>query len=190
MSAATLREGIIVEMQSVQTVGRTYQAPEAWLVPVGAVYTPGKAFAECLGNAIVDEFGAGNRFWIEPVLGFYNPTGGLPVSPATGDRHIASATANGWTINRVYQWSGAAWIETAPSEGFAVYDKNGDSIYTFNGTTWINLSSSSHARSHALDSTSDHTGVTGTENNFMALNASGLPKDSGSKASDFSAAGH
>jgi hypothetical protein len=48
----------------------------------------------------------------------------------------------------------------------------------------------SHARSHAIDGTSDHTGITGTENNFMALNATGLPKDSGSKAGDFAPIAH
>jgi hypothetical protein len=37
---------------------------------------------------------------------------------------------------------------------------------------------------HGLNSTA-HTGITGTEDNFMALDATGLPKDSTSNASDF-----
>ena len=39
---------------------------------------------------------------------------------------------------------------------------------------------------HALDG-SEHTGVSGTENNFMALDANGKPKDSTKAASDFQA---
>jgi len=35
-----------------------------------------------------------------------------------------------------------------------------------------------------------HNGIAGTEDNFMALDATGLPKDSGNKASDFAAAAH
>ena len=46
-----------------------------------------------------------------------------------------------------------------------------------------------HSRQHALDSASDHTGIAGTEGNFMALDAGGLPVDSGSSASSFDAAG-
>jgi hypothetical protein len=42
-----------------------------------------------------------------------------------------------------------------------------------------------HDRLHDLDSTSDHNGITGTEDNFMALDTNGLPKDSGKTASDF-----
>lgn len=41
-----------------------------------------------------------------------------------------------------------------------------------------------HNQVHNLDGV-DHTGIVGTENNFMALDANGRPKDSGSKASDF-----
>jgi len=47
-----------------------------------------------------------------------------------------------------------------------------------------------HARQHGLNVSADHTGIPGTPNNFMALDASGLPKDSGSKASDFAATAH
>jgi len=47
-----------------------------------------------------------------------------------------------------------------------------------------------HTRDHALDSTADHDAIAAwTESNFMGFNASGLPKDSGSKASDFATPG-
>lgn len=48
-----------------------------------------------------------------------------------------------------------------------------------------------HARKHDIDGSSDHNGLASfTENNFLSSNASGLPKDSGSKASDFATSGH
>ena len=36
-----------------------------------------------------------------------------------------------------------------------------------------------HDRKHGLDATTDHVGITGPEDNLMAINADGLPKDSG-----------
>lgn len=47
-----------------------------------------------------------------------------------------------------------------------------------------------HARQHPLNSTLDHEGIQGTENHFMAIDAHGLPKDSGTKAADFAPMGH
>lgn len=52
------------------------------------------------------------------------------------------------------------------------------------------LEATAHTRLHDLDGTSDHTGITGVEDNFMGIDAVGLPKDSGSKASDFAVSGH
>jgi len=46
-----------------------------------------------------------------------------------------------------------------------------------------------HTRKHTLDGTSDHTGITGTAANFMALSASGLPVDSGFAGASFDSAG-
>jgi hypothetical protein len=37
----------------------------------------------------------------------------------------------------------------------------------------------SHLKKHALDSTLDHEGITGTADNLLTLDANGLPKDSG-----------
>ncbi len=45
-----------------------------------------------------------------------------------------------------------------------------------------------HEENHSLDGTT-HTGITGTEDNFMSLDSNGLPKDSGYKASDFGGIG-
>ncbi|MBN1130286.1 MAG: DUF2793 domain-containing protein [Chitinispirillaceae bacterium] len=157
MSAATLRESIIDQARLVQAAGRVYQAPAAWEVPAGAEYSPGKAYAECLGNAITDEFGFGSKYWIEPVIDIYDPTPGLPADPGEGDRYIASATANGWTDNNIYEWNGLAWVEVTALKGLACYVLDEDEIYTFNGTSWIKVLGNAHTRLHALDSTSDHS---------------------------------
>lgn len=47
-----------------------------------------------------------------------------------------------------------------------------------------------HARQHGLNASADHSGIPGTPNNLMALDAGGLPKDSGKKATDFAEADH
>lgn len=48
-----------------------------------------------------------------------------------------------------------------------------------------------HNRLHDIDSTDDHTGVVGAaEDDFMAFDANGLPKDSGKDAADFAEAAH
>jgi len=47
-----------------------------------------------------------------------------------------------------------------------------------------------HNRDHAIDSTSDHDGVSGaTEDNFVSFDSNGLPKDSGKSDSDYEDAG-
>ena len=42
-------------------------------------------------------------------------------------------------------------------------------------------------RKHALNDNNLHTGITGTQGNLLALDSNGLPTDSGTKPSDFSA---
>jgi len=43
----------------------------------------------------------------------FNNTVALPVAPAVGDTYKAQVTANGWTQDRYYEWSGAAWIDVS-----------------------------------------------------------------------------
>lgn len=48
-----------------------------------------------------------------------------------------------------------------------------------------------HSRLHDIDSVLDHTGISGaTEDNFVSFTSTGLPKDSGYSASDFSSIDH
>jgi hypothetical protein len=47
-----------------------------------------------------------------------------------------------------------------------------------------------HAQKHGLNSQADHDGIVGTPDNLMGIDANGLPKDSGKKASDFAEGDH
>jgi hypothetical protein len=75
--------------------------------------------------------------WKESVISFFDPTAGTPVGPTTGDRYISEATANGWTLDSIFQWNGASWDETVPNEGAAAWVEDEDTNYTFNGTNWV-----------------------------------------------------
>ena len=79
--------------------------------------------------------------WQESVSSFYDPTSGLPGTPSTGDRYIASATANGWTTNYIYEYNGSSWDETVSNEGQAVWVEDLDKVYTFNGSSWVTFGS-------------------------------------------------
>jgi predicted ATP-dependent Lon-type protease len=57
--------------------------------------------------------------WQESVKDRYDPTSALPPTPSTGDRYISIATANGWTVNYIYEYNGTSWDEIIPDEGFA-----------------------------------------------------------------------
>lgn len=43
----------------------------------------------------------------------FDNTAALPVNPAVGDTYKAQVTANGWTADNYYEWSGAAWIDVS-----------------------------------------------------------------------------
>lgn len=51
---------------------------------------------------------------------FFDPTSALPVGPANNDRYVSEATANGWTVGRIYTWNGSSWLETTPADGYFV----------------------------------------------------------------------
>jgi hypothetical protein len=71
----------------------------------------------------------------------YDPTGGLPVGPATGDRYIATATANGWTDTYIYEYNGSSWDPTTPLERMLVYVDDENVFYCYTGAAWVTLSS-------------------------------------------------
>ena len=55
----------------------------------------------------------------QQMINFFNPTGGLPTSPADGDRYISTATANGWVNNyiEVYDANLGTWKNIQPVAG-------------------------------------------------------------------------
>jgi hypothetical protein len=135
MTKATLREAMITEFRSVTEAGRTYQSPTAWDTPAGSTYHDTKAFAECLANAIVDNVSVDITF-LSNVINFFDPSSALPADPVSGDRYIASATGNGWTLNYIYEYNGATWDETIPAQNECVWVTALGDFYTYNGTIW------------------------------------------------------
>ena len=79
--------------------------------------------------------------WQSSVIDFYDPSGGLPSNPNTGDRYISTATANGWTEDYIYEWDGSSWIEFATQEGWATWVEVEDKQYVYDGSNWIKLAS-------------------------------------------------
>ena len=76
--------------------------------------------------------------WQDSVTSRYDPTAATPPGPAGGDRYIATATANGWTDNYIYEYDGvSAWVETVVEEGFACWVDTEDKTVIFNGTDWV-----------------------------------------------------
>jgi hypothetical protein len=77
--------------------------------------------------------------WQDSVLDRFDPTSGLPGTPAQGARYIATATANSWTTNYIYEYEGSTWEETIPNEGFAAWVEDENIVYVFNGTAWVKM---------------------------------------------------
>jgi hypothetical protein len=133
MTIATLREKIISEFRLAAETGRTYPAPQVWDVDNAA--SSSKAMAECLANAIIPEVSTTITF-LSNVINFFDPSSALPADPVSGDRYIASATGNGWTLNYIYEYNGATWDETIPAQNECVWVTALGDFYTYNGTIW------------------------------------------------------
>ncbi len=58
-----------------------------------------------------------NLQWLPAVVTLWDATTSLPGPTAIGESYIASATGNGWIINRVYTWNGSTWSEHIPVPG-------------------------------------------------------------------------
>jgi len=84
----------------------------------------------------------------DSVISFYDPTSGLPSSLNEGDRYIASATANGWTENNIYEYNNGSWTEIIPNQGFRLTVENVDKEYVFNSSGhWVEVSSTTNHNS-------------------------------------------
>lgn len=167
MSAATLREAIIDELRAVQPAapGRVYVPPagQGWVVADGGAFAHSKAMAEAYANAIHAYYGTTFQ-WQVPVIERWDASGGLPSGPSTGDRYLCSVSGNGWTIHHIYEWSGAAWVDTAPLSGMMVWVDDEDLVYLYTGTAWQPLSS---AIEMALDDLTDVTITSPTLNHVL-----------------------
>jgi hypothetical protein len=97
--------------------------------------------------------------WLDPIISIFDNTAALPIAPTIGDRYIAKVTANGWTINYVYEWQGS-WLPTLPSTGMMVYN-NGTAIpYIYTGGAWVQFASlTAHAIGGALHTVSTVTDI-------------------------------
>ena len=120
--------------------------------------------------------------WLTPIIREHNPAV-LPVGPVAGDRYLSLGTANGWTINHIYTWSGAAWTNTTPVVNDAVYNTTTGSIKIWDGATWrlitagtsfLSLSDSPHTYvAQAFKFPKVNTGETALSYSTMTEDASG-----------------
>lgn len=76
--------------------------------------------------------------WEPYIQSVYDPTGGLPSTPNDLDRYISSATANGWTINNIYEYDSlsSTWTPYVPQTGWSLWDKNTNTILVFSANQW------------------------------------------------------
>ena len=81
---------------------------------------------------------------VDPVEDSYDPTGGLPADPTVGDRYISDATANGWTIDYIYEWDGTSWEESIPEEGWMVWMLLDLLYYVFFSGGWMEVGSGTY----------------------------------------------
>lgn len=72
--------------------------------------------------------------------------------------------------------TGEVWLVKTPT-GIYWINRKDAGMYISSGSTWTYLGRQPEAFDHDLNG-DRHTGITGTENNFMALDADGLPIDS------------
>ena len=91
---------------------------------------------------------------VPPITEWYDPTGGLPVDPDVGDRYGADATAEGWTIDYIYEWDGTEWVESEPEEGWMIWALSELLFYVFFSGGWMEIGADSFLK---LDQTTPQT---------------------------------
>jgi hypothetical protein len=98
--------------------------------------------------------------WLDPIIEIFDNTAALPVAPAIGDRYIALVSANGWTINHIYEWNTGAWVDTTPISGMMVYDNDTAVPYLYSGVAWGAFASlTAHAIGGPLHTSSTVTDI-------------------------------
>jgi hypothetical protein len=102
----------------------------------------------------------------ESVLSRFDNTAALPASPADGARYWALVTANGWTINRIYEWQAgeAAWADVIPTTGTQVYVEADSMLYLWNGSALVSFAEGTQIKCRItginMKAVAAYTGVT------------------------------
>ena len=105
----------------------------------------------------------------EPIDAWWDPTAGLPVNPEIGDRYGSDATANGWTIDYIYEWNGTEWMETSPEEGWLLWELFGMILWFFFSGGWGEVGSGSY-----WSIEDNQTGLTGDKSGSFDLTTTGV----------------
>lgn len=137
-SASGTLSGVLTA--AAQTIGgsKTFSAIPACAVTASA--------ANHLTNkGYVDDAVVRGISWQEQVISFYDFA--TPPEATAGDRYISSSTTGSFVANYIYQYSGSAWVEYEPSEGWTLYCAGGsthaDETITYTAThIWTNNGSS------------------------------------------------
>ena len=163
----------------------------------------------------VDQFSVGLD-WQDSVLD--KELNAPPGSPSNGDRYLvsypAAAATGDWAghDNEIAEYNGSSWDFTAVSEGMAMWIEDEDTVYTYNGTEWVKMSSTQqHNNSAGLQggngtdefyhlTNAEHTAIVGTKTantffaapdgatgvgSFRAMVADDVPSLLSTKISDF-----
>jgi len=75
--------------------------------------------------------------WQNKVIDFYDPSTSLPNAPSVRDRYIASASANGWINNYIYEWNGGLWVEYNPKNSSTLFVENENRNYIYLNSQWV-----------------------------------------------------
>lgn len=180
VSPATASTSGVLSTESQQIAGvKQFMTPPTCLIgPTGSDQLVNKGYVDSLALGLS---------WQDEVIAFYNFTSGNPSPLNNGDRYISINTTGSFIINRVYQWeaSSSTWLETVPTEGYAVYVTSDTSpsypnqCIIYNGSVWVNLGSSLNHQSligagtltHAtIDSWLNQPLQTGSSPTFKTLN--------------------
>lgn len=73
---------------------------------------------------------------LEIVIALFDPTAGLPSDPAIGDRYLATATANGWSADYIYEWTGELWVGSEPYAGRTIFVLMVNQMYAYDFGSW------------------------------------------------------
>jgi len=112
--------------------------------------------AHLVTKGYVDTLFAGIA-WLDPVLD--NDLSGPPGSPVTGARYIVNPTGSGAWLdhnNDIAEYNGATWDFTDPASGNAVLVTDESAQFSWNGTSWIQISTTDHGALAGLGD-DDHT---------------------------------